>query len=84
MEDDDDESDDEEDDQLIDSDLSEPNYRFSQHDLIDQEQDDGAEDGEEDYGSEEEFEGSQRGRHRVPAARRAHHHDHQDDSFSSS
>ena len=30
----DDEDDSEEDDQLLGSDLSEPNYRFSQHDLI--------------------------------------------------
>jgi hypothetical protein len=37
MDEDEDEDDDsEEDDQLLGSDLSEPNYRFSQHDLIEQ------------------------------------------------
>ena len=69
--DEDEDDDSEEDDQLLGSDLSEPNYRFSQHDLIEQ-QDDG-EDAEDDYNSEDdEDEGSQRGRRRQPA-RRGHH-----------
>lgn len=67
----DEDEDSEQDDQLLGSDLSEPNYRFSQHDLIEQEPD--GEDGEDDYNSEDdEDEGSQRGRRRIPA-RRGHH-----------
>lgn len=72
----DEEDESEEDDQLLDSDLSEPNYRFSQHDLIEQEGDEDIADENDEYGSEDDFEGSQRGgRHRVAAPRRGHGHE---------